>query len=47
MEPRVYNVPREIDDLVASLKLKGMNIKIDKMTKEQKKYVSSWEGGTL
>jgi len=47
MEPRVYNVPREIDDLVASLKLKGMNIKIDRMTKDQKKYVSSWEGGTL
>jgi len=47
MEPRVYNVPREIDELVASLKLKGINIKIDKMTKEQKKYVSSWEGGTL
>jgi ankyrin repeat protein len=26
MEPRVYNVPREIDELVARLKLNGMNV---------------------
>lgn len=46
LPPDVYKVPREIDELVASLKLKGMNIKIDKMTEEQRKYVASWEEGT-
>jgi len=47
MEPKVYNVPKEIDEMVARLKLKSMNIKIDEMTEEQKKYLSSWESGTI
>jgi len=42
----VYSVPKEIDELVARLKLAGMGIQIDKMTEEQRKYVSSWETGT-
>ncbi len=46
LKPKVYNVPREIDELVARLKLKGLNIKIDEMTEEQKEYLSSWEAGT-
>jgi len=46
MEPKVYDVPKEIDELVARLKLKGMNIEIDELTDEQKKYISSWETGT-
>ncbi len=47
MKPQVYSVPREIDELVAHLKLQGIGIKIDEMTEEQKKYVSSWEAGTI
>ncbi|MCS7120852.1 MAG: adenosylhomocysteinase [Nitrososphaerota archaeon] len=47
MEPRVYNVPPEIDELVARMKLEGMGIKIDQMTEEQKQYISSWEAGTI
>ncbi|MEM1586087.1 MAG: adenosylhomocysteinase [Candidatus Bathyarchaeia archaeon] len=47
MEPRVYDVPREIDEAVARLKLKAMNIEIDEMTEEQKKYIASWEAGTV
>jgi len=47
MKPQVCGVPREIDELVAHLKLGAMDIKIDEMTKEQKKYVSSWEAGTI
>ena len=47
MEPRVYSVPAEIDELVARLKLQGIGIEIDEMTKEQKKYVSSWQAGTV
>jgi len=46
MEPKVYNVPKEIDELVASLKLKAMGITIDALTEEQKRYVSSWKVGT-
>jgi len=46
LKPQVYNVPREIDELVARLKLRGLNIRIDEMTEEQKEYLSSWEAGT-
>jgi adenosylhomocysteinase len=42
----VYNVPQEIDDEVARLKLESMGIKIDTLTDEQRKYLTSWEEGT-
>lgn len=42
----VYSVPAEIDSMIAELKLKSMGIKIDNLTKEQKKYLDSWEEGT-
>ena len=45
-QPRVYRVPREIDENVARLKLKTMNIEIDELTPEQKKYLESWSLGT-
>lgn len=44
--PKVYEVPKEIDQWVASLKLKSMSITIDTLTKEQEKYLASWEEGT-
>ncbi len=47
MEPKVYTVPKEIDEFVASLKLKGIGVKIDKLTEEQEKYLSTWEAGTI
>lgn len=47
MEPKVYTVPKEIDELVASLKLKAMNVKIDELTEEQKEYITGWEAGTI
>lgn len=46
LEPKVYRVPEEIDKKVARLKLAAIGIKIDKLTKEQKKYLESWEEGT-
>jgi len=46
MLPKVYVVPKEIDEKVAELKLKSMNIMIDELTDEQKKYLSTWEMGT-
>jgi len=42
----VYKVPEEIENFVAKTKLESMGIKIDKLTDEQKKYLSSWELGT-
>ncbi|OGW60648.1 MAG: adenosylhomocysteinase [Nitrospirae bacterium RIFCSPHIGHO2_01_FULL_66_17] len=42
----VYPVPAEIDSEIARLKLDGMGITIDKLTKEQEKYLASWEMGT-
>ncbi len=42
----VYKVPEEIDKNIARLKLKSMGAKIDTLTPEQKKYLSSWEMGT-
>ena len=46
LRPDVYKVPSEIDRKVAEMKLKTMGIKIDKLTPEQKRYLSSWEAGT-
>jgi len=43
---KVYNVPSEIEDWVARLKLQSMNIDIDELTEEQKEYLSSWQMGT-
>jgi len=46
LKPDVYNVPKEIDDKVALLKLESMGIKIDNLTERQKKYLSDWKEGT-
>lgn len=46
MLPKVYPVPRKIDETVARLKLESMGIKIDKLTEEQKEYLATWEMGT-
>jgi adenosylhomocysteinase len=42
----VHEVPRAIEDEVASLKLAAMGIAIDTLSEEQKKYLSSWQTGT-
>lgn len=47
LEPKVYSVPKEIDDLVARLKLKAMDVEIDDLTEEQEKYIATWEAGTI
>ncbi|HEY2773942.1 MAG TPA: adenosylhomocysteinase [Candidatus Binatia bacterium] len=46
LDVRVHAVPRRIEEDVAALKLAAMGITIDKLTAEQKKYLSSWEFGT-
>ena len=46
LEPKVYDVPDEIDAEVARLKLNAMGIQIDTLTEEQQRYLTSWEEGT-
>ncbi len=46
LKKQVYVVPQKIDNHIAALKLKSMGKKIDTLTPEQKKYLSSWELGT-
>lgn len=46
LKNHVYAVPEAIDKNIARLKLKSMGIRIDTLTGEQKKYLSSWELGT-
>ena len=46
LENKVYKVPDELDREVARRKLKAMGIKIDKLTREQIKYMRGWKEGT-
>jgi adenosylhomocysteinase len=46
LKAEVSNVPAEIEDWISILKLETMGIGIDKLTPEQKEYLSSWEQGT-
>ena len=46
LENNVYPVPEEIDKAIAREKLASMNVKIDRLTPEQKKYLASWNLGT-
>jgi adenosylhomocysteinase len=46
MEPGVYDISKEQDQEVARLKLQSMGISIDTLSKEQLKYMNSWEEGT-
>ncbi|MBI2889694.1 MAG: adenosylhomocysteinase [Nitrospirae bacterium] len=42
----VHHVPRDIDREIARLKLRALGVRIDTLSAEQKKYLSSWETGT-
>ncbi len=46
LERKIYPVPAQIDAEIARLKLGAIGIKIDKLTKEQQKYLASWDMGT-
>ena len=49
-EPRlaagVWDVPGEIDEAVAALKLAAMGVGLDRLTPEQERYLRSWDAGT-
>ena len=42
----VHTVPVEVEEYVARHKLESMGITIDKLTADQKQYMSGWEQGT-
>jgi adenosylhomocysteinase len=46
LAPHVYPVPKEIDREIARLKLASLGVSIDRLTPEQRRYLSSWELGT-
>ena len=46
LDKKVYNIPEELEQWIAELKLKSMDVKIDKLTKEQEEYLKAWEVGT-
>ena len=46
LKNKVHILPREVDLEVARMKLSSMEISIDKLTYEQKRYLSSWGEGT-
>ncbi len=46
LEIDVHPMPHKIDREIARLKLKSMEVKIDKLTDEQKKYLAEWKMGT-
>lgn len=43
---KVIDIPTEIDNEIARLQLEALGIKFDKLTPEQRKYLSSWQEGT-
>jgi adenosylhomocysteinase len=46
LENKVYAVPEDIDQAIAAIKLKAMEVEIDVLTEEQRRYLSSWREGT-
>ena len=46
LEAGVHVLPEEVDQEIASLKLRSLGVRIDTLTPEQIEYLSSWETGT-
>ncbi len=46
LEPKVYELPKEQDLELATLKLRTMGISIDKLTEDQIKYMDDYSAGT-
>ncbi|HLB65689.1 MAG TPA: adenosylhomocysteinase [Anaerolineales bacterium] len=46
LENKVYTIPEAVDREIARLKLEAMGVRIDVLTQEQQRYLSSWEEGT-
>jgi adenosylhomocysteinase len=44
LEHKVLDVPKELDEEIARLKLESLGVEIDELTPEQQDYLSSWDG---
>ena len=47
LEAKCYNIPAEIDDEIARVKLGTLGVEIDTLTPEQEEYLNSWTLGTV
>lgn len=47
MDPDCYDVPADIDNDIARLKLETLGVTIDTLTPEQAAYLNSWQMGTV
>jgi adenosylhomocysteinase len=47
LKPQVYRVPEEIDRKVAELALETYGVKLEGLAEKQRKYLESWELGTI
>lgn len=46
LKPKVYTISPRMDTRIAALKLAAMGVRIDRLSREQKAYLSGWEEGT-
>ncbi len=46
LERKVYDVPEDIDNEIARLKLETMGVDIDRLSEDQVTYLASWNEGT-
>lgn len=46
LKPKVYTLPKKVDEEIARLQLSSLGVEIDRMTKEQSAYADSWQEGT-
>ena len=46
LSPRIYTLPKELDEEVASIKLATMGGGLEELTDEQRAYLASWQEGT-
>ena len=46
LEPRIYTLPSEIDDEVATIKLRHLGGDLETLTDDQVAYLSGWQEGT-
>ncbi len=47
LDAKCYNIPAEIDDEIAKVKLATLGVEIDTLTPEQEAYLNSWTLGTV
>jgi adenosylhomocysteinase len=46
LPPAVYDVPPDIDERVASLKIRSLGVQLDALNEDQRSYQNSWKSGT-